>query len=620
MLNIKRDPAKLFAPAAVRVEQRADGSHLLCSPMSLGEYPPSLCHHLERWATVAPERVFMAECDAAGRWVETSYGDARAKVRALATWLLGHGLSAERPVAILCDNGVEHALLMLATMYVGVPACSMSSAYSLVSKDFAKLRANIDLLRPGAIYVDDHARFAPALAAIADLHDGVVIAGSRGAVPMAGAIPFAECLSRTDDGAVDEAFGHVGPDTVAKLLFTSGSTGAPKAVVNTQRMLCSNQQAKAQVWPFVEDAPPVLVDWLPWSHTFGTNHNFNLVLRNGGTLYIDSGKPVPGAFEQSVRNLREISPTIYFNVPRGFDLLVSALHADEALRVTFFRRLQLIFYAGAALPQHIFSALDRLAQETVGFSIPIVSGWGSTETAPLATDCHFASTRAGVIGVPIPGTELKLVPSADKLEVRVRGPNVTPGYWKQPETTAAAFDSEGFYLIGDAVRFADPEQPERGLLFDGRVGEDFKLVTGTWVHVGTLRVKALDALVPVAQDIVVTGHDRNEIGFLIFPNMAECRRLSANLMADATNEEVLAQPAIRAIVVRGLASLRNAGGGSSTYATRALLMAEPPSIDAGEITDKGYINQRLVLKRRAEFVVRLHADQPDRDVILLSAS
>ncbi len=615
MDDVMRDPARLFAPAAVTVERRADGATLLRAPVPLADYPPSLGHHLERWATVAPERLFLAERDAAGAWVEIRYREARTRVYALATWLLGQRLSPERPVAILCDNGLEHALLVLAAMHVGVPACSLSPAYSLVSKDYAKLSANIEVLRPGVIFVDDHARFAPALAAIDGLHDAVVVSGSRGA-PGPGTLPFADLLARTDAAAVATAFDRVGPDTIAKFLFTSGSVGAPKAVINTQRMLCSNQQAKAQVWPFVADAPPVLVEWLPWSHTFGANHDFNLVLRNGGTLYIDAGKPAPGIFEQSVRNLSEISPTIYFNVPRGFDLLVSALHRDEGLRTSFFRRLQVIFYAGAALPQHLYSELDRLARDSVGRSIPIVSGWGSTETAPLATDGHFVADRAGVIGIPVPGTELKLVPAADKLEVRVRGPNVTPGYWKQPELTASAFDEEGFYLIGDAVEFADAARPERGLLFDGRVGEDFKLVTGTWVHVGSLRMKALDALAPVAQDIVVTGHDRDEIGFLIFPNLAECRRLSANLAADAGGAEVLAQPAIRAMVARGLAALKRAGGGSSTYATRALLMAEPPSIDAGEITDKGYINQRLVLKRRADLVVRLQAEQPDRDVIV----
>lgn len=620
MNAIIRDPDQLFAPARVVVERRADGSQLLRSPMQLGAYAAKLGDYLEHWADAAPDRVFLAERGADGEWVKLTYSDVRVKVRAAATWLLGRGLSPERPVAILSDNSLEHALLTLAAIHIGVPVSPISQAYSLVSKDFAKLKANIELLKPGIVFVEDHARFAAALAAIAGLHDGVVVAGSRGADPGAAAVPFAALLGSTDDAAVDAAFAKVDGDTIAKFLFTSGSVGTPKAVVNTQRMLCANQQAKAQVWSFLEKTPPIIVDWLPWSHTFGANHNFNMVLRNGGTLYLDAGKPVPGLFETSLKNIAEVRPTVYLNVPRGFDMLASALHADAELRRAFFSRVQVIFYAAAALPQHLFEEINRLAMETVGEHIPLVSGWGSTETAPLCTDSHFAPERSGVIGIPVPGTELKLTPSADKLEVRVRGANVMPGYWKQPELSAAAFDEEGFYKIGDAVDFVDAECPEKGLRFDGRVGEDFKLVTGTWVHVGALRMKGIDALVPLAQDIVVTGHDRDEIGFLIFPNIPELRKLSANLPPDAPVEAVLRQPSVRAMVARGLARLKKEGGGSSGYAARAMLMAEPPSIDAGEITDKAYINQRMVLTRRADFVLRLHADQPDDDVILPAGS
>ena len=508
---------------------------------------------------------------------------------------------------------------MLAAMHVGVPVSAISQAYSLVSKDFAKLKSNIEHITPGVIFVEHHARFAPALAAIAPLHDGVVVAGTAGGCGD-GALPFAALLERTDAAAVDAAYARVTGDTIAKFLFTSGSVGAPKAVINTQHMICSNQQAKAQIWPFLDSTPPVIVDWLPWSHTFGSNHNFNMVLRNGGTLYLDAGKPAPGAFETSLKNLRDVSPTVYLNVPRGFDMLVSALHEDESLRQAFFKNLQVIFYAAAALPQHLYEEINRLSMETLGVHVPLVSGWGSTETAPLCTDSHFAPERSGVIGIPIPGTELKLVPSADKMEVRVRGHNVMPGYWKLPELSQAAFDEEGFYRIGDAVEFVDPHRPQKGLLFDGRVGEDFKLVTGTWVHVGSLRMKGLDALVPMAQDIVVTGHDRDEIGFLIFPNVPELRKLSANLPADASVDELLHQPAVRAMVARGLARLKKEGGGSAGYAARAMVLVEPPSIDAGEITDKGYINQRLVLTRRADLVLRLHAEQPDHSVILPAGS
>lgn len=615
MTAIIRDPLQLFAPATVQVDHRPDGSRVLRSPMALGAVPKKLGQHLERWATAAPERTFLAERGAGGEWVRLSYAEALARVRAVGSWLLGQRLSAERPVVVLSDNSIEHAILMLAAMHVGVPVSAISQAYSLVSKDFAKLKSNISHITPGVIFVEHHARFAPALAAIAPLHDGVVVTGTAGG-PGEGCVPFSELLARTDAAAVDAAYARVDGNTIAKFLFTSGSVGAPKAVINTQHMICSNQQAKAQIWPFLEQNPPVVVDWLPWSHTFGSNHNFNMVLRNGGTMYLDAGKPAPGAFETSLKNIKDVSPTVYLNVPRGFDMLVSALHEDEALRQAFFKNLQVIFYAAAALPQHLYEELGRLSVETIGVRVPLVSGWGSTETAPLCTDSHFAPDRSGVIGIPIPGTELKLVPSADKLEVRVRGPNVMPGYWKLPELSEAAFDEEGFYQIGDAVEFLDRQHPQKGLLFDGRVGEDFKLVTGTWVHVGSLRMKALDALVPVAQDIVVTGHDRDEIGFLIFPNIPELRKLSSNLPAEASVEELLHQPSVRAMVARGLARLKKEGGGSSGYAARAMLLVEPPSIDAGEITDKGYINQRLVLTRRADLVMRLHADQPEHDVIV----
>jgi feruloyl-CoA synthase len=378
-------------------------------------------------------------------------------------------------------------------------------------------------------------------------------------------------------------------------------------VINTQRMLCANQQQRMQVWPFVAASPPVVVDWLPWSHTFGANHNFNLVLRQGGTLYVDAGRPAPPLFGQTVANLRDVAPTIYFNVPRGYDMLVTALEADAELRRNFFSRLQVVFYAAAALPPHLWDALRRLAAETVGEPVVVTSAWGSTETAPLAADCHFQAERSGVIGLPVPGTELKLVPSGEKLEVRVRGPNVTPGYWERPDLTAEHFDAEGFYRIGDAVRFVDPERPEAGLLFDGRVAEDFKLDSGTWVNVGTLRVRAIAALAPVASDGVVAGHARRDVGFLILPLVVACRGL-AGLDPGAPVAEVLAHTSVRGAVRRGLAALRAEGTGSSLHATRAVLLTEPPSIDRGEITDKGYLNQRAVLSARSAAVEALYGE------------
>ena len=624
MNSIARKPADLFADPSVIVESHADGSRRLRSAIPLpasslrcsGEW-------LQRWARETPDTVFLAERGADGEWIRVGYGAALARVKAIANALLGLDLSAERPVMVLSDNGIEHALLMLACLHIGVPHCAVSPGNSLMSKDFAKLKANVELLCPGVIFADPIERFMPAIEALKGLHEGIVIAGGN-SQPQAGTYAFAAMEQAGIDptgkyAAVGKAFAAVTPDTIAKFLFTSGSIGAPKAVITTQRMMCSNQEANAQIWPFMAKQKPVIVDWLPWSHVFGGNYCFNKVLCWGGSFYIDGGKPAPGLIDKTVRNLTDIAPTQYFSVPRAYDMLVPLLRDNAVLRKNFFSRLQIIFYAGAALPQHLWEELDRLARMELGEPVTMLSSWGSTETAPAATDCHFQAVRSGVIGVPIPGTELKLVPVADKLEVRVKGPNVFPGYWKQPRLTQEAFDEDGFYIIGDAVEFVDPTRPEQGLLFDGRVAEDFKLLTGTWVHVGSLRVAGIDALSPVAQDIVVTGHDKDEIGFLVFPNMSECRRL-AQLAADAPADQVLRHPMVKERVREGLVRMKREGGGSSTYPTRLLLMAEPPSTEAGEITDKGYINQRAVLTRRADLVLYLYADEVDSGVITLGAT
>jgi feruloyl-CoA synthase len=600
---MQSDQMNLFAAPRAIVERRGDGILLLRSPIPLDTPARCVGEWLAHWAEHRPHKVFLAErANPALPWTVLSYAETFEKVQAIAASILALRLSAERPLVVLSDNSIAHALLVLAAMHVGVPAASISPAYSLVSRDFDKLKTVIQLLDPGAIHVSDVAAFAPALAAIKPLHRALVVAEeTRGAD---GVAQFATLAAERPTDEVARAFAQVGPDTIAKFLFTSGSTGVPKAVINTQRMLTSNQAAKAQVWPFLQQTDLIMLDWLPWSHTFGANHNFNMVLRHGGTLYIDGGKPLPHLFATSLANLRSVRPTIYVNVPRGFDLLIGALREDGDLCARFFREVRLAFYAGAALSQNLWDGLAALSIDTVGRAIPIVSSWGSTETAPLATDCHFQAPRSGNIGVPVPGTELKLVPSGEKLEVRVRGPNVTPGYWKAPELTVKAFDDEGFYRIGDAVRFADPARPECGLFFDGRVSEDFKLTSGTWVNVGNLRVASIAALAPLAQDIVVCGHDGDDVRLLVFPNIASCRALAA-LSETAGIDDVLGHPAVRAAVARGLAKLKAKGVGSSTFATHALLMAEPPSVDGGEITDKGYINQRAVLSGRAELVRRL---------------
>jgi feruloyl-CoA synthase len=606
-LAVRRDDPKiLFATPEIVADHRADGSIILKSTTSLKPSARCVGDWLEQWAAQTPNRIFLGErANVDAPWATVTYKDALGQVRAAAAWILVQGLSAERPLVILSDNSVDHALFALAAQHVGVASAAISPAYSLMSRDFDKLKSMITLLQPGAIYVSNTKTFAAALAAIQPLHSAKIISGS---VEDADTISFRSIAATPETPDVAKAFAAVTPDSIAKFLFTSGSTGTPKAVINTQRMLTSSQQAKAQTWAFLAEARDlVILDWLPWSHTFGANHNFNLVLRNGGTLYVDGGKPAPGLFATSLANLRSVMPTVYFNVPRGFDMLIAALRGDDELRRRFFGEVKFAFYAGAALPQNLWDALEELSLTTSGRALPMVSAWGSTETSPLATDCHFQAERSGNIGVPIPGTELKLVPSGDKLEVRVRGPNVTPGYWKAPELTAQAFDADGFYLIGDAVTFADPDRPELGLFFDGRVAEDFKLNSGTWVSVGTLRVAGITALAPLAQDIVISGHGGDEVRFLIFPNIAACRG-HAGLPDSADVKDVIGHDKVRAAIAQGLAKLKAQSGNSSGHATRALLLAEPASVDGGEITDKGYINQRAVLTRRVSAVAALDDD------------
>ncbi len=567
-----------FAPAKVDVERRPDGTLLLRSPTALGAHARCVTEWLVDWAANAPERVFLGERAGAG-WRTMTYRDTLEAARAIGQGLLERGLAAERPVAILSDNSVDHALLALGAQHVGVPIAPISPAYSLMSKDFAKLKYIFELLRPALVWTADPEKFAPALAAVG-----------------ASATSLAELRAAAPGAQVDTAHARLGPDTVAKILFTSGSTGQPKGVINTHRMLTANQQMLAQGWPFVEARPPVIVDWLPWNHTFGGNHDFNLVLRNGGTLYVDAGKPMPGLIETTAKNLAEIAPTMYFNVPLGFDLLLPFLEQDAALRKNFFRDLDMVFYAGAALPQNLWARLEKLALEEKGGKLAMLSAWGSTETAPLAAQVHFHIPAAGVIGLPVAGCTLKLVPAAGKLEVRVKGPNVTPGYYQRDDLTRAAFDDEGFYRIGDAVTFADPADPTQGIVFDGRVAEDFKLSSGTWVSVGRVRVRLIAACNPIVQDAVIAGHDRDEIGALVFLSPAA---------------QGMAPEAIREKLAAGLRALAAEGAGSSTRPARLLVMREPPSIDANEITDKGYINQRAVLEKRAALVGTLYAGGED---------
>jgi feruloyl-CoA synthase len=602
-----------YAAPDIRSERAADGSLLIRSATPLGAHDPSLARLFRTSATAQPARIFLAE-RAGENWRTVSYAQARQQVDALAQALIDRGLSAERPVMILSGNAIDHALMTLAGFTAGVPVAPISVAYSLQSQDHAKLKQIAELLTPGLVYVSDTAPFAGALAAL-ELTNMEVVASRNGA-NRAGVTLFDDLLQTKHGPAVEAAVAITNADTVAKILFTSGSTGTPKGVISTHGMLAANQQQIAQMWAFLAEQPLVLVDWLPWNHTFGGSHNFNLVLRHAGTLYIDAGKPLPGLVAETVRNLAEISPTICFNVPAGYAALLPHLEKDDALARSFFQRLRLIFYAAAALPQDLWERLEAVSLKTIGARVPMTSSWGTTETAPLATAAHYPIERAGNVGVPAPGCEIKLVPAGAKLEVRVRGPNVMPGYWKRPDLTAAAFDADGFYRPGDAMRLADPADPAKGLLFDGRLAEDFKLATGTWVHVGGLRVGVLAAASPGLQDAVVAGENRGFISLLAWVNPAGCRNLIGSGAPEAL-AELTAHPAVRAHVRTAIARWNAGTTGTSHRIARVLLLAEPPSIDENEITDKGYINQRRVLERRAADVERLYAATPDDEVLII---
>jgi len=599
-------PVRL-GPRDVVVDRRSDGTIHLTSPHPLPPYPSKLTERLEHWAATAPERTFLAQRDAAGGWRKVTYAQALDQVRHIGAALLAHDLSPERPVTILSGNDIEHALLGLAAMYVGVPYAPISPAYALISQDFRKLRSIFELLTPGLVFAADGAVYRRAIDAVVPPDTPVIVA--RNPIADRSSMPF-EAL-RGSPAAADAAHAQVTPDTIAKFLFTSGSTGTPKAVINSQRMWCSNQAMILSQLAYFEDEPPVIVDWSPWHHTAGGNHNFGFVVYNGGTFYIDEGKPAPAAIETTVKNLRDVATNWYFTVPKGYEALLPYFRTDAQLRQTFFSRLKVLWFAGAALSQSVFDEMQELALASCGERILFLTGLGSTETAPMALGRMWQSRDSTNMGVPAPGVEIKLVPCEGKLEVRVRGPNITPGYWRQPALTAAAFDEHGFYKLGDAVKFQDPADPREGLLFDGRIAEDFKLATGTWVNVGPLRARLLAQLEPYARDVVIAGGDRNEIGVLIFPNVDACRALAAGA-ADLT-----AAPRVLNEFRARLNAFARTSTGSSNRVCRAILLAEPPSLDAGEMTDKGSINQRAVLSRRADHVTELYAAEASPRVLVI---
>lgn len=593
-----------MGPRGYVLEHRKDGSLLLTSPYPLGPYPARLTDCLIYWAAVEPDRTFMAQRDTDGEWRRISYAETLASVRAIGQALLQRKLSADRPLMILSGNDLEHALLGLAAIYVGIPYAPISPAYSLVSQDFGKLRHVFDLLTPGLVFASDGDAFGRAMNTVVPL--GVEIVVTRNLPSGRSATLFSQLAETPPTDAVDAAHAAVGPDTIAKFLFTSGSTGMPKGVINTQRMWCSNQEMLGTAMAYFQDEPPVTLDWAPWHHTAGGNHDVGLVLYNGGTFYIDEGKPMPGAIQATVRNLRDIAPTWYFNVPKGYEALLPFLRDDQALRENFFSRIKVLWFAGAALAQHVFDEYKDLAHRTCGEEILFLTGFGATETAPYALARTWTTDNSTNMGLPAAGMELKLVPNEGKLEARVRGPNITPGYWREPNLTAAAFDEEGFYKLGDAFKFADPNDPGQGLLFDGRLAEDFKLATGTWVGVGVLRARIVEHFAPLVRDAVIAGADRDDIAALIFPVVDECRKLT-DLPADASAAQVLDDPRVRGAFAAKLTSFAKTSTGSSTHVARLILCAEPPSMDIGEATDKGSINQRMVLRQRADLVGELYA-------------
>ena len=600
----------------IDVERRPDGVVILKSRIPLQAYEKHIPASLSKWARQAPERIWLAQRAGADRqWRKVSYGEAKRLVDGLTQGLLNLGLEAGRPVAILSGNSIEHALMTQAAMQARFPAAPVSPAYSLMSQDHAKLKYLFGLIKPAVVMVQDGPTFEKALKAL-DLKDVTIVHVLR---PCEGikSIAFADLAATPVTKDVDESIAKITPDTVGKLLFTSGSTGMPKAVINTQEMMCANAAMMMQVRPRNPDGPIAnVLDWMPWNHTMGGNAAFNPILVDGGTLYIDDGRPMPGQLEETIRNLREVSPTYYANVPAGYAALAAAMEKDDALCRSFFKNLGIMAYGGARLPDDLYDRMQTLAVRTTGERIVFYTGWGSTETAPTATGTYWDTERVGLIGLPFPGVELKLVPCGAKYELRLRGINVTPGYFGQPELTKKMFDEEGFYCIGDAGIFVDDKDPLQGIIFAGRVVEDFKLTTGTFVHVGSLRTDAIAAATPAVHDALVAGQDRPFIALLAWPNLHACRQIVGN--PDAGYEDVVSHPAVIACLKQGLEAHNASATGSSMRIARAMLMVEPPSIDGNELTDKGYINQRAGLDRRAALVEKLYADRPGEDVIILN--
>jgi feruloyl-CoA synthase len=600
-----RAAVALWTPS-VRSEARPDGTVMVWQEEPLGPYPRCITARFMDWAERAPDRVWMAERAEDGGWRETTYAAGARSIRGIGAALVARGLSPERPLLILSGNGTAHALMALGAQHVGVPSAALAPAYALAGGDHLKLRDIARQLTPGLIFADDAARFAPAIRAV--FGDDIPVVSLKGAVPGRETIPF-DTLAATEPGpAMEAAHAGVGPDTVAKFLFTSGTTGSPKAVIQTQAMLCANQQMVLQCYAFMETTPPVVCDWAPWNHTAAGNKVFNLVIYNGGTYYIDDGRPTPDHIGRTIANLREISPTWYFNVPLGYQMLLDAMETDTQLRRSFFARVQMLMYAGAGMSQPVWDRITRVAEEMVAGGVLLCTGFGSTETGPFALMCTERQEAAGNLGIPAHGVTFKLVPEGDRFEGRVKSPSVTPGYWRNPDLTAEAFDEEGFYRFGDAFRFAVPGDPAAGVVFDGRLAENFKLASGTWVAVGPLRAALTNDLRGLASDVVIAGEGHEELGALVVPDWAALRALDG--AEDLEGEALLHHPEIRRAAARRLADHAAKAIGSASRVTRLMFVAAPLSFDRGEVTDKGSINQGAVLRNRGDQVASLWSEDP----------
>lgn len=598
--------AKLWEPD-LKWEERPDGTWLIWRNDPIKAYPDRMSDMIDHWASKTPDTTWMAERDG-DDWRRVSYAEMAVTVGRLSQWLLDQNLSTERPLMILSENSLEHAMIALAAQYVGIPSAAISPAYSLVASDFTKLSGISEQITPGAVFAQKAEPFADAI--LKALPDDVIVITTKGTVPGRTTTLWQDAQS--EPKTVDAAHAATGPETVIKFLCTSGTTGTPKAVTQTNLMIASNQEVITDCYAYMREEPPVVVNWLPWSHTAAGNKVFNMVLYNGGTFYIDAGKPTPGGMAETIRNLREISPNWHLTVPAGFEALAKAMDTDDSLRQSFFKNLKHMMYAGAGLAQHTWTKLEDQAEQTVGHKVLMSTGLGSTETAPFSLYCTDPQTGPGNVGIPAQGVVMKLVPADGKLEVRIKGPNVTPGYWRNPEMTAKAFDDEGFYILGDALRFAEEGNPWKGFFFDGRIAENFKLQTGTWVAVGALRAKLVDQLGGLASDAVIAGENRERLTALLVPDMTRLAKIAAPGTAES---EITKDPAVRAALAEKLAEHVANSGGSSGRITGVMLMDVPLDLDKGEVTDKGSLNQRAVLRHRSDLVERLYT-KDDPDVIL----